>query len=99
MQASACPAVRLKIAGVRPAFHAGFRDMAQQLGIAGQIDLLGYIPDVEMRALYRHAALFVMPSLAEGFGIPVLEAMASGTPVAASRRSAEMPRITSIPHR
>jgi glycosyltransferase involved in cell wall biosynthesis len=44
----------------------------------------GYLKDEEMIGLYRHAKLFVMPSIYEGFGIPVIEAMACGCPVACS---------------
>jgi glycosyltransferase involved in cell wall biosynthesis len=44
----------------------------------------GYVSDEELAALYRGAALFAYPSLYEGFGIPVIEAMASGVPVVAS---------------
>jgi glycosyltransferase involved in cell wall biosynthesis len=47
----------------------------------GQIHLLGSVPDAWLPALYQQAAAFVFPSLAEGFGLPVLEAMAAGTPV------------------
>jgi glycosyltransferase involved in cell wall biosynthesis len=43
------------------------------------VRLLGYVPDVELPRLYRGAAAFVFPSLFEGFGIPVVEAMACGT--------------------
>lgn len=48
------------------------------------IKTLGYVPQEEMPALYRGAACFVYPSLYEGFGVPVLEAMASGCPVITS---------------
>jgi glycosyltransferase involved in cell wall biosynthesis len=49
---------------------------------------LGYVPDDDLPALYAKARLLLMPSLYEGFGLPALEAMASGTPVVASNRGA-----------
>ena len=51
------------------------------------VRFLGYVSDGTLRILYRLAALFVFPSLYEGFGLPPLEAMASGTPVVASNQS------------
>ncbi len=51
----------------------------------GLIRLIGYVPDRELAALYRNTALFVMPSVYEGFGMPVVEAMACGARVALSR--------------
>lgn len=58
----------------------------------GDIELLGYVPDEELPGLYAHAFCFVMPSLYEGFGIPVLEAMSYGCPVISSHASA-LPEI------
>jgi glycosyltransferase involved in cell wall biosynthesis len=53
-------------------------------GIEKKVHFLGYVLDEELPALYRGAELFVFPSLHEGFGIPILEAMACGTPVITS---------------
>jgi glycosyltransferase involved in cell wall biosynthesis len=55
---------------------------------AAPVRALGYVPDGELPALYSGARALVMPSLYEGFGLPCLEAMASGTPVIASNRGA-----------
>jgi glycosyltransferase involved in cell wall biosynthesis len=52
------------------------------------IRALGYVPDDELPSLYARARVLLMPSLYEGFGLPVLEAMASGTPVVAANRGA-----------
>jgi glycosyltransferase involved in cell wall biosynthesis len=53
-----------------------------------RIRVLGYVPAAELALWYARAMIFAFPSLDEGFGMPVLEAMASGTPVVASNRSA-----------
>jgi glycosyltransferase involved in cell wall biosynthesis len=56
------------------------------------IQVLGYVPDSQLEELYRRAAIFAFPSLDEGFGMPVLDAMARGVPVLTSNVSA-MPEV------
>jgi glycosyltransferase involved in cell wall biosynthesis len=58
----------------------------------GSVVKIGYISDEVLASLYRRAKAFVFPSLAEGFGLPVAEAMACGTPVVTSRISS-MPEV------
>ena len=55
-----------------------------QLGLGPVVRSIGLVPEADLPTLYSSAALFVFPSLAEGFGLPVLEAMACGTPVVAT---------------
>lgn len=71
---------------------AGEKDVGSEK-LGGKIRLLGYVPDEDMPTLIQGATVFVYPSLYEGFGLPVLEAMASGTPVITSRDSS-MQEIT-----
>jgi glycosyltransferase involved in cell wall biosynthesis len=62
------------------------RRRSAQLGIEDEVRLLGWIADDELEGLYAAADCFVLPSLYEGFGMPVLEAMSRGLPVACSDR-------------
>ena len=61
---------------------------AGELDVAGDVRFLGWVDPAELEGLYAAAACFVFPSLMEGFGLPVLEAMARGMPVACSGRGA-----------
>jgi glycosyltransferase involved in cell wall biosynthesis len=57
-----------------------------------RVAVVGYVPSEEVEALYARASIFAFPSLDEGFGMPVLEAMAHGVPVVTSNRSA-LPQV------
>jgi glycosyltransferase involved in cell wall biosynthesis len=56
----------------------------ERLGLAGRVELLGRVTDAELVTLYRGASAYLDPTLFEGFGYQVLEAMACGAPVVAS---------------
>ncbi len=58
--------------------------LAAELGVADRVHHLPFVAEDHLVALYRGAEAFVYPSLVEGFGLPLLEAMAAGTPVVAS---------------
>jgi glycosyltransferase involved in cell wall biosynthesis len=77
----------LVVPGYPTAFDAELMRVATERGVAERVRLLGWVDDPDLEGLYRAAALFAFPSLAEGFGLPVLEAMARGVPVACARAS------------
>jgi len=81
------PTPPLVLAGPTTAHASELAAAAQRLAIEGQVIFAGYVPEDELPALYRSAGLFLYPSLYEGFGLPVLEAMACGIPAIASDRS------------
>jgi glycosyltransferase involved in cell wall biosynthesis len=56
-------------------------ELGAELGLGDSLRVLGYVSEEDLRPLYREAEVFVYPSEYEGFGLPVLEAMASGTAV------------------
>ncbi len=74
--------------GGRPGSEFKIHQRAEQLGISHAIRWLGQVPREVLPALYQGADLFLYPTLYEGFGLPVVEAMASGTPVVTSNTSA-----------
>jgi glycosyltransferase involved in cell wall biosynthesis len=67
-----------------PAFPQQLPELIAELGLQGRVRLLPDVADRWLPAVYSAASVFALPSLAEGFGIPVLEAMACGVPVVAS---------------
>jgi glycosyltransferase involved in cell wall biosynthesis len=78
----------LVIAGMEYYRHEQLYRRVAELDVAGDVFFTGGVPDDDLPALYSGAALFVYPTLAEGFGLPPLEAMACGTPVVTSNCSA-----------
>ncbi|MCS7315271.1 MAG: glycosyltransferase family 1 protein [Bryobacterales bacterium] len=80
--------LRLVLAGKPTAYAARVRAAAVRLGVAERTHFLGYVSDEDLLYLYNACELFVFPSWYEGFGIPLLEAMACGAPVVCSNRSA-----------
>ncbi len=78
---------KLVIAGVWDARYPYAKERVVALGLGEQVQFLGPVAEADLSALYSGATAFVFPSEYEGFGLPVLEAMACGTPVACAKTS------------
>ena len=77
----------LVVPGYPNAHEEELRALAARLGIADRVRFTGWTSEADLEGLYRSARLMAFPSLMEGFGLPVLEAMRRGTPVACSNTS------------
>ncbi len=85
--------VQLVIAGAKGWGKGDVRRRTLELGLSDrEVRFVGFVPEEDMPALYAGALVFVYPSLYEGFGLPLLEALACGAPVACSNRSS-LPEI------
>jgi len=85
--------LKLLIIGDQISKYPALRRAVHRHKLHKHVRFLGYLPDDTLAILYRLAAVFVFPSLYEGFGLPALEAMASGTPVVTSNVSS-LPEVT-----
>lgn len=87
------PNHRLLIAGPEdPRYTPDLKAFARDIGVSSQLEFVSYVPYAQLPALISGAIALVFPSLWEGFGLPVLEAMACGTPVIASKL-ASLPEV------
>jgi glycosyltransferase involved in cell wall biosynthesis len=84
------PGVQLVLAGSSGPYEGELRELAERLGVS--VTFVGWVGAGELEALYARADVFVLPSLQEGFGLPVLEAMGRGVPVACSN-SSSLPEV------
>jgi glycosyltransferase involved in cell wall biosynthesis len=89
---AACPEATLVLAGNPTAHEGELRGQAQRLELGRHVTFLPYVAPDELEGLYAAADCFVLPSLNEGFGLPLLEAMGRGLPIACSNVSA-MPEV------
>ena len=76
--------MKLVLIGARSSGFDIIKKKIEELGLIDEVVFLGWLPFEDIPAIYSAADLFVFPSLHEGFGIPVLEAMACGVPVVCS---------------
>jgi glycosyltransferase involved in cell wall biosynthesis len=92
LKAQAGPSMPLVLTGGSGWLMEDFQMSLDALGLAGDVILTGYLDDIELQWLYENCFAFVYPSLFEGFGLPVLEAMSLGAPVISSNTSS-LPEI------
>jgi glycosyltransferase involved in cell wall biosynthesis len=82
----------LLLIGKEDVRYPDVRDRVREFSLQGRVIFLGHVDPLDRRTLLQGAELYVMPSLYEGFGIPLLEAMASGVPVVCSQ-STSLPEV------
>lgn len=87
-QAGLPPGIRLVLTGAPGGRQQYLAGAARALGLGDRVIFPGYLDDAELAIVLEHAHGLVFPSLYEGFGLPVLEAMAAGVPVACSNSTA-----------
>ncbi len=78
------PDVKFIVVGSDPNLGK-MQKMCRTLGVENHFEFVGWVPNDKLRNLYYSASVFVMPSLMEAFGVAILEAMAAGTPVVATK--------------
>jgi glycosyltransferase involved in cell wall biosynthesis len=79
--------IPLVVVGARGWLYEGFFQRLEALDMGDAVHFPGYVADEDLAALYGGATATIMPSVYEGFGLPVLESMACGTPILASNNS------------
>lgn len=92
MAATSRPEIRLLLAGTEPPGYLQTHLAGASAGVRSRVVFTGPVDDDELRTLYAGAAVFVFPSRYEGFGLPVLEAMALGAPVVCAD-AASLPEV------
>lgn len=90
--ASKYPALTLVIVGKKGWLYEEILAAPQKHGVAQRVKFLDFVADSDLPSLYKNAKVFALPSLYEGFGLPVLEAMSYGVPVVVSNVSS-LPEI------
>lgn len=78
------PGLRLIVAGMKGHFTEELERLRHHLGLSGEVEITGWVPRSALYEFYRRASAFIFPSRFEGFGMPVLEALAAGIPAACS---------------
>jgi glycosyltransferase involved in cell wall biosynthesis len=87
VQNSDSGSLSLVIVGKKGWLYEEILDTPKKFGVEDLVTFLDFVPDEDLPSLYKHAEFFILPSLYEGFGLPVLEAMSYGCPVITSNVS------------
>ena len=82
----------LVLTGALDEARNSLQDKIRRMGLAGRVHFLGYLPENQLSSVWRGCSFLIFPSLYEGFGIPVLEAMEFGKPVLCSN-STSLPEV------